>query len=53
MTGMSSQATLAEVYEQLNSARSGAVYIYDDNPSTITGVITWNRLQSFLQRAQF
>ncbi len=53
MTGMSSQATLAEVYEQLNSARSGAVYIYDDNPSTITGVITWHRLQSFLQRAQF
>ena len=53
MTGMSSQATLAEVYEQLNSARSGAVYIYGDNPSTITGVITWNRLQSFLQRAQF
>lgn len=53
MTGMSSQATLAEVYEQLNSARSGAVYIYEDNPSTITGVITWNRLQSFLQRAQF
>ncbi len=53
MTGISSQATLAEVYEQLNSARSGAVFIYDDNPSTITGVITWNRLQSFLQRAQF
>ena len=53
MTGMSSQATLAEVYEQLNIARSGAVYIYDENPSTITGVITWNRLQSFLQRAQF
>lgn len=53
MTGISSQATLAEVYEQLNSARSGAVFIYDENPSTITGVITWNRLQSFLQRAQF
>ncbi|TPV56889.1 chloride channel protein [Aestuariibacter sp. GS-14] len=53
MTGISSQATLAEVYEQLYSARSGAVYIYDDNPSVITGVITWNRLQSFLQRAQF
>ena len=53
MQGVSAQATLAEVYELLKSARSGAVYIFEDDPAKITGVITWNRLQSFLQRAQF
>ena len=53
MQGVSAQATLAEVYELLKSTRSGAVYIFDDDPAKLTGVITWNRLQSFLQRAQF
>ncbi|NVK58299.1 MAG: chloride channel protein [Alteromonadaceae bacterium] len=54
MSGVSAQATLAEVYELLKSTRSGAVYIYEDSqPEEICGVITWNRLQSYLQRAQF
>jgi len=53
MQGVSAQATLAEVYELLKSTRSGAVYIFEDDPAKLTGVITWNRLQSFLQRAQF
>ncbi|MDC8832534.1 chloride channel protein [Alteromonas gilva] len=54
MSGVSAQATLAEVYELLKSTRSGAVFIYEDNqPDEICGVITWNRLQSYLQRAQF
>ena len=53
MQGVSAQATLAEVYELLKTTRSGAVYIFEDDPAKLTGVITWNRLQSFLQRAQF
>ena len=53
MQRVSAQATLAEVYELLKSTRSGAVYIFEDDPARLTGVITWNRLQSFLQRAQF
>lgn len=53
MQCVSAQATLAEVYELLKSTRSGAVYIFEDDPARLTGVITWNRLQSFLQRAQF
>lgn len=52
MTGLAEQSTLAEVYEHLKNTRSGAVYIYE-TPGEISGVITWNRLQSFLQRAQF
>ncbi|GGF73449.1 chloride channel protein [Alteromonas lipolytica] len=53
MQGLSAQATLAEVYELLKSTRSGAVYIYAEDATEVIGVITWNRLQSFLQRAQF
>lgn len=53
MQGVSGQATLAEIYELLRNTRSGAVYIHDDDPNKIIGIITWNRLQSFLQRAQF
>ncbi len=53
MEGLSGQATLHEVYEQLKNARSGAVFIYDTEPTEIVGVITWNTLQSFLQKAQY
>lgn len=53
MTGLSSQATLAEVYETLKPQRAGAVYIYDDDPNQVYGVITWGRLQDFLQKEQF
>lgn len=51
--GLNSQSTLYEVYEKLKNARDGAVYIYDSEPENIVGVITWNILQSVLQRTQY
>ncbi|MBU2979504.1 chloride channel protein [Alteromonas sp. C1M14] len=53
MEGVMSQATLNEVYEKLKNRRTGAVYIFEQNKQEIQGVITWNILQSFLQRAQY
>ncbi|WP_100656110.1 chloride channel protein [Alteromonas flava] len=53
MEGLSFQATLSEVYEALQSARSGAVYIYQDSHEQLIGVITWNMLQSYLMREQY
>ncbi|MEC7689282.1 MAG: chloride channel protein [Pseudomonadota bacterium] len=53
MEGVSSQATLHEVYEKLKNGRSGAVYVYDQSVQEVKGVITWNILQTFLQRAQY
>lgn len=53
MEGLNAQSTLHEVYEHLKNTRSGAVYIYDQEHNDIIGVITWNILQSFLQRAQY
>ena len=53
MEGLSAQSTLHEVYERLKNARSGAVYIYDQEMNDIIGVITWNILQTFLQKAQY
>lgn len=51
--GLNSQSTLHEVYEKLKNARDGAIYIYDSEPENIVGVITWNILQSVLQRTQY
>ena len=53
MEGLPSQATLSEVFECLQSARSGAVYIYQDSHEQILGVITWNMLQSYLMKEQY
>lgn len=53
MEGLNAQSTLHEVYEHLKNTRSGAVYIYDQELNDIIGVITWNILQSFLQKAQY
>ncbi|MBQ4830700.1 chloride channel protein [Alteromonas sp. CI.11.F.A3] len=53
MEGLNAQSTLHEVYEHLKNTRSGAVYIYDQEHNDIIGVITWNILQSFLQKAQY
>lgn len=53
MEGLNAQSTLHEVYEHLKNMRSGAVYIYDQELNDIIGVITWNILQSFLQKAQY
>lgn len=53
MAGLSHQATLSEVFESLQSARSGAVYIYQDTHEQLLGVITWNMLQSYLMKEQY
>lgn len=53
MQGVPSQATLAEVYDELQAERDGAVYIYDKTPGQILGVITWNTLRSYLHREQY
>ncbi|BFT31344.1 chloride channel protein [Alteromonas sp. D210916BOD_24] len=53
MEGISAQSTLHEVYEHLKNTRSGAVYIYDQELNDIVGVVTWNILQSFLQKAHY
>jgi len=53
MEGVSAQSTLHEVYEHLKNSRSGAVYIYDQELTDIVGVVTWNILQSFLQKAHY
>jgi len=53
MEGTSAQSTLHEVYEHLKNSRSGAVYIYDQELNDIIGVVTWNILQSFLQKAHY
>ncbi len=53
MEGINAQCTLHEVYEILKKSRTGAVYIYDQEPDVLVGIITWNTLQSFLQKAQY
>jgi chloride channel protein, CIC family len=53
MQGLSSQSTLAEVYDILQAGRRGAVYIYDSEPSDIVGVISWNTLRSHLHKEQY
>ncbi|WP_102794208.1 chloride channel protein [Bowmanella denitrificans] len=53
MEGVPSQATLAEVYEILQAGRDGAVYIYEDTPADIVGVITWNSLRAQLMKEQY
>lgn len=53
LLGIHEQATLFEVYTALRKQRDGAVYIYSGNVNNIIGVITWEQLQRFLQKAQF
>jgi H+/Cl- antiporter ClcA len=50
LEGMSIQNTLAEVHEELRRQRTGAVYIYDTDPSEVIGIITWNQIQKYLQQ---
>jgi outer membrane receptor for Fe3+-dicitrate len=53
MEGLSSQATLSEVFEALQSTRRGAIYIYHSDQDNLIGVITWNMLQSYLMKEQY
>lgn len=53
MEGVPAQSTLAEVYDILQASRDGAVYVYEDTPDSIVGVITWNNLRSYLHKEQY
>jgi len=53
MQGVSSQATLAEVYEILQHRRDGAVYIQGSTPNSIIGVITWDAVRSYLYKKEY
>lgn len=53
ISGVSAQATLAEVYVLLQSARDGAVYIFDNTQVEIIGVITWHNLRNYLHQASY
>jgi hypothetical protein len=48
MQGLSSQSTLAEVFNALKAKGEGAVYIYDESTNDILGLISWDMLQSQL-----
>lgn len=53
MQGVSSQATLAEVYEILQNRREGAVYVQGQTPNSIVGVITWDAVRGYLYRKEY
>lgn len=45
---LNSQSTLAEAYLLLVKARTGAVYIYQDDPDEIMGIISFDSIRSYL-----
>lgn len=47
-----SQSTLAEAYLLLAKERAGGVYIYQDNPSNIMGIITFDAIRSYLLKGK-
>tara|TARA_R110001599_G_scaffold42051_10_gene126806 strand:- start:391 stop:2082 length:1692 start_codon:yes stop_codon:yes gene_type:complete len=49
---LSSQATLAEAYLLLVKTREGGVYIYQDNPDQIMGIITFDYIRSYLLKGK-
>lgn len=49
LEGVHAQSSMAEVYERLKRMRSGAVYIYNEDPNEIMGVVTWETVQTYLQ----
>jgi len=53
MSGVNSQATLAEVYELMQAKRDGAVYVYAEKNEDIVGVITWHNLRNYLHQASY
>lgn len=51
--GVSSQATLAEVYELLSARRTGAVYVFDEATEQFIGIVTWQQIQDILHKEYF
>jgi H+/Cl- antiporter ClcA len=49
LEGINAQSTVAGVYDKLKRMRSGAVYIYNEDPNEIIGVVTWEKVQTYLQ----
>jgi H+/Cl- antiporter ClcA len=47
-----SQSTLAEAYLLLMKKRIGGVYIYQDNPNEIMGIITFDYIRSYLLKGK-
>ncbi|MBA6253057.1 MAG: H+/Cl- antiporter ClcA [Colwellia sp.] len=45
---LQSQSTLAEAYLALIEQRDGGVYIYDNDPNEILGIITFEQIRSYL-----
>jgi CIC family chloride channel protein len=52
MQGVSDTATLNEVYLLLSPSRSGEVFIYQDSPKNVVGVISWSNLQQEVRTGQ-
>lgn len=49
---LSSQSTLAEAYTLLEDKSVGGVYIYQDKPSDIVGIITFDAIRAYLLKGK-
>lgn len=49
---LNSQSTLAEAYLLLVRERSGGVYVYQNNPDEIMGIITFDAIRSYLLKGK-
>ena len=47
MEGITTQCTLAEAYKILHGKYNSAVYVYEDSPENIKGVLTYSMLREF------
>lgn len=45
---MSSRATLSEAYNALIDARQGGIYVYENTPDNILGIVTFSQLRKYL-----
>ncbi|QSX38011.1 chloride channel protein [Shewanella sedimentimangrovi] len=52
MEGVPDNASLDQVYELLLPKRSGEVYIYQDTPEQVVGVISWGNLQQQIRAGE-